>query len=71
MCPCLKSLTQKSFKGIKKYFDYAHFDIRIYQSSPDTLRNSTTVTMLIIIMQNFVKIKVVEDKVIKSLNLRT
>ena len=44
--PILTPLTQKVLQGIKKSFEYAHWDIKIYWISPDTPRNSTTVITL-------------------------
>ena len=53
----LTALTQKVLQGIKKSFEYAHWDIKIYWILPDTLRNSTTGTMIPTISRNpFLKI---------------
>ena len=43
----MSALTQKVLLAIKKPFEYAHWDMKIYWISPDTLRNSTIVTMLL------------------------
>ena len=42
------ALTQKVLQAIKKSFECAHWDIKIYWISPDTSRNSTTVITLMI-----------------------
>ena len=46
----LTALTQKVLQGVKKSFEYVHWDIKIYWILPDTLWNSTTVTMLMIVL---------------------
>ena len=46
MCKILEALTLIVSQDNKKVFDYAHWNIKIYQIPPDTLRNSTTLTTL-------------------------
>ena len=43
----LKTLTQKVLQDIKKSFEYANWCTKIYRIFPDTLWNTTTVTLLI------------------------
>ena len=43
----LRALTQKVLKVIKKSFEYAHWNTKIYWISLVSLWNSTTVTMLL------------------------
>ena len=52
----LTALTQKVLQGIKKSFDNAHWDIKVYWILLDTLWNSTTVTMLLCIHIFFTKV---------------
>ena len=40
------AIAQKVLQGVKKSFEYAHWNIKVYWILPDTLWNSTTVTML-------------------------
>ena len=42
----LTALTQKVLQGIKKSFEYAHWNVKVYWILLDTLWNSTTVSML-------------------------
>ena len=46
----LTALTQKVLQSIKKSFEYAHWDMKIYWILPDTPRNSTTVITLTYIL---------------------
>ena len=48
----LTALTQKVLQGIKKSFENAYWDMKIYWILPDTLGNSTTVTMLTFMLCN-------------------
>ena len=42
------ALTQEVSLAIKKSFEYAHWDMKIYWISPETPRNSTTVITLML-----------------------
>ena len=46
----LAALTQKVLKVVRKSLEYAHWDMKIYRISSDTLKNSTNVTLLIVIL---------------------
>ena len=45
----LMTLTQKFLQDIKKSFEYANYDMKIFWISPDTPRNSGTVNTVVYI----------------------